>query len=183
MAQDRRHLLMQEALDENLTPEAQQLLGEYLEKDEEVSRQFNRLKQVDSLLRNASFERAPARLALTIMARVAEQVKMQPQDDLASLALSLSLSTVILVMMPALLAASWLVVYAMADPQILIRIVEQTIALLIMVIDSMKALLDEMQKIIASNPEMATAVAVLLPLTLLGFVRYLEDLFTDDTVD
>lgn len=179
MAQDRRQLLMQEALDENLTPEAQKLLGQYLEKDAEAAQQYNRLKQVDQLFRSAPFERAPARLALSIMARIAEQVKMQPQDNLAALALSLSLSTVILVMMPALLAASWLVVNAMADPELLIHIVEQAVALLVMMIEAMKLLLDEVQQLIHENPEMAAAVAALIPLTLLGFVRYLEDHLTD----
>jgi membrane-associated HD superfamily phosphohydrolase len=185
MADERKQQLMQEALDGNLTPEIQQALFDDLEHDAEAAQQWNSLQQVDMVLRTAPFERAPARMALKIMARLVEEVKTQQelQTNLSSLALTLSLALVTVVMMPVLMAASWLVLNAMADAEVLTRAIEETIALLAILIETVQTLLTEAQNLAETDPDAAVMVAALVPLTLLGFVRYMEEFFTDDDSD
>jgi hypothetical protein len=82
-----------------------------------------------------------------------------------------------------LMMASWLVINAMADAKVLTRAIEETIALLVILIEAMQTLLDEAQNLAETDPEAAAMVAALVPLTLLGFVRYMEEFFTDDGSD
>ena len=74
MANERQKRLMQEALETAPPPEGQRELRQHLDRDAESTAEFSRLKQVDALLRTAPFERAPARLALGIMAKLAQAV-------------------------------------------------------------------------------------------------------------
>lgn len=181
MTDERMKLLMQEALDDNLTPELRYQLTKFLERDRSASRQFGQLKQVDKVLQNAPFERAPARLAMSIMARLAEEVKTQAQQspELSSLAVALGLALVTTVMMPMLMAASWLVVNSLANPAVLTEMIQQTVALLIVLIRTMQTLLEEAERYAASDPERAMAVLSLVPMTMLSFVHYMEEYFND----
>jgi hypothetical protein len=182
MADNRLRQLMQESLDGDLSPDARQLLEERVQMEEDEMLHYDGLRQVHMLLSSAPFERAPARLAMKIMERLASQVKAQPESEMAELVLSLSLSVVTLAMMPMLVAASWLVMNAMADPAVLIRVIEQAIALLVMILKAILTLLEEAQALAQHDPETAKLVMTLIPVTLLAFLRYMEETFADESV-
>jgi hypothetical protein len=111
------------------------------------------------------------------MARLSESVKAEAEQkpDISGLALTLGVSLVVVVMMPMMMAASWLVLNMMASPAILTELIQQAIALLVLVINAMKTLLEEAERLVATDPKAAELVLALIPLVLLGFVRYLED--------
>ena len=71
--------MMQAAIDGQLSEEMARRLRDVLARDNGAAREYSRLQRVDSLLQRAPHERAPARLAATIMARVAERVRAQAQ--------------------------------------------------------------------------------------------------------
>jgi hypothetical protein len=175
MADEQLRQQMQEALDGDL--DAQQLVLETLqaEPDQRESRHWDNLLQVDELLQTAPFERAPAQMALRIMAKITEQVKAQPREDISALAMTLSVALVTVVMMPMLVAASWLVVNSLASAELLTQVIQQTVFLLVILIETLQKLIEEAQNLAADNPEAAAMVAALIPLTLLGFVEYLEE--------
>ncbi|HEX2620861.1 MAG TPA: hypothetical protein VHL11_11955, partial [Phototrophicaceae bacterium] len=77
MANDRQRRLMQEALDDILSEEARQELFAHLDEDETDSAEYNQLRRVHSMLSTAPHERAPRRLAATIMARLGESLEAQ----------------------------------------------------------------------------------------------------------
>lgn len=175
MSDKKLRQLMQEALDGELSPENEHFLKSRLAQDQQEASHYIGLKEVDTILRNAPFERAPRRLALKIMARVAEAVKAQRNSESAELALSLSVAVVSLAMMPVLVAASWLVLNGKADPEVLIRVIEQMIALLAVILKALETLLAEAEMIAATDPETAQIVMALIPLTLMSFVNYMEE--------
>jgi hypothetical protein len=116
MADKQLRQLMQEALDGNLSARAQRHLDERVEADPQEMAHFSGLMQVHAVLRAAPFERAPARLALRIMTRLAQEARSQQalDADVSSLALALSVALVTVTTMPMMVAASWLVLNAMA---------------------------------------------------------------------
>jgi hypothetical protein len=176
MANEQLRQQMQEALDGD--PDAHQHVLETLRArpDERESRHWDNLLQVDDLLQTAPFERAPAKMALHIMAKIVEQAKAQPREDISALAVTLSIALVTVVMMPMLMAASWLVLNSLASAELLSRAIEQTVFLLVILIETLQKLIEEAQNLAEDNPEAAAMVAALIPLTLLGFVEYLEEL-------
>ncbi len=180
MADEQLRQQMQEALDGDL--DAQQLVLETLrtKPDERESRHWDSLLQVDTLLQSAPFERAPAKMALRIMAKITEQVKAQPREDISALAMTLSIALVTVVMMPMLMAASWLVLNSLASAELLSEVIQQTVFLLVILIETLQKLIEESQNLASENPEAAAMVAALIPLTLLGFVEYLEELLDLD---
>lgn len=178
MLDNRQRRLMQEALDEVLSPDETQELFSVLDQDEEAAAEFRGLKRVDKLLRRAPQARAPERLAATIMARLAQRLETAVEtEDLPAEtreALMLSLSLVILVMMPMMVAASWLVLNALASPKLLNDVIYRTIALFIMILESLETLLDEAEHLVHDHPEAANIAISLIPLVLLGMLEYLD---------
>jgi hypothetical protein len=171
--------LMQEALDNTLDLKMRQELWEYLDEHHTDAHYYTQLKQVDQMLKTAPHERAPARLAMTIMARLAEEVRAQAErsPDLSRLALTLGLALVTVVMMPMLIAASWLVINAAANPMVLTGMIEHAVALLVVLIRALQILIKEAESLAATDPHAASAALSLVPLTLLGFVNYMEEYF------
>jgi anti-sigma factor RsiW len=170
MANERNRRLMQEALDDNLSPEARQQLFEELNQNPNESAEYSRLRQVDAILRTAPFEHAPKRMALAIMARLAEGVKRQP--GISGLALALGLALVTLVATPLLLAAGWLALNAIASAAILGEILKQLVNLLTTLLGALQIFVNEAQTIVSTNPQAPALAAALVALALAGLAGY-----------
>ena len=170
--------LIQQKLDGELAGEREEELQDVLQRDQEAAEESAKLEQVHDKLRHAPHMRAPSHLAATIMARLAQTIEAQAQLKPLPLevrsALMMSLSMVQFVMMPMMLAASYMVVNAMASPQILIRVMQRTIALQLMMIRSLIVLLEEIEVMIKKDPDMAPVAMSLVPVALKGMLGYLE---------
>jgi hypothetical protein len=175
MANDRLQRLMQESLDEMLSPEQQEELAHTLDRNAAEYDEYSQLERVHQLLSLAPHERAPQRLAATIMARISVMVQEEQKIELETLpseAVAVALSLVAIVTMPLLVAASWLILNAAADPNLLDVIFQQIIAALLLVINMLKVFLEQAQALVSSNPELAMVMLALLPITLLGIAQY-----------
>jgi hypothetical protein len=170
MGNERNRRLMQEALDENLTPDARQKLFEQLNQDPNESAAYSRLRQVDAVLKTAPFEHAPKRLALSIMARLAEGVKKQ--TGVSGLALALALALVTLVATPLLLAAGWMVLSALASTAIMGEILKQIVNLLTIIVSALQLFITEAQEIVSTNPQAPALAAAIVALAVGGLAGY-----------
>ncbi len=172
--------MMQQALDGQLPDEMTQKLAELLHSDHSAAREFNRMQRVDALLKRAPHKRAPARLAATIMARVAEH--MRAETELAGMSpeaqrlMMLSLSAAMMAMMPMMEAASWLVLNARREPELLSTVMLETVGWVSLVTDALIQLLQDAESLARSEPEVATATLALTPYLLSSVLDYLEDL-------
>jgi anti-sigma factor RsiW len=178
MADERLVQQMQEALDGTLSPEMTEQLWHHLDTDEEAADQWGRLQSIDDMLRTAPIERAPERIAVTIMARLAQsvqsQAEMEGMPEATEQALMLALSVVVLVMLPTMIAASWLVMQGIASPELLNQVLLQSIALLQMMIQALIILLEQVEALIREEPEMAAVATALIPVVLIGMLDYLQ---------
>lgn len=171
MANERHKRLMQEALDDNLTAETRAELQAHLQHDLRDAEVFERLQQVDHLLRNAPHERAPQRLALSIMARLAQSVSPRHLTRISGLALALALALVAAVMMPLLVAAGWLLLSAVGNAGLLATAVQRVVALLAIGITTLQTLIQQIQAFIAANPELPAVIISLIPISLFWLLR------------
>ena len=172
--------MMHEELDGQLSDEMARRLVEVLGRDQAAAQEYNRLRRIDTILKRAPHQRAPARLAATIMARLAERVRAQ--TELSALApetqrmMMLSFSAVTMALMPMMEAASWLVLNAQRDPQLLGDVVGEIISLMSLVTDALIQLLDDAEGLAREDPNVATATLALTPYLLSSILDYLEDL-------
>lgn len=171
--------LMQEQLDGELDPQHEAQLHHYLERDSQAAEEKAKLEQVHQVLRTAPSMRAPSRLAATIMAKLAKsieaQAQLEPMREEIKLALMLSTTIVQMAMMPMMIAASYLVMNAAYNPAILSRVMERTIALLVMMIKGLVIMLEEIEEMIEKDPEMAPVAMSLIPVALMGMIEYIQD--------
>ncbi|MDE2750697.1 MAG: hypothetical protein OXI34_17195 [Chloroflexota bacterium] len=182
MAEERsqRQRIMQDAIDGQLSEDMAGRLVEILGRDQSAAREYDRLQRVDSLLKRAPQQRAPARLAAAIMARLAQRV--QAEADLSDLppetqqAMMLCLSASMMAMMPMMEAASWLVLNARRDPELLSNVMIETIGWMTLVTDALIQLLDDAENRARSEPEIATATLALTPYLLRSMLDYLDEL-------
>ncbi|MGJ3240073.1 MAG: anti-sigma factor family protein, partial [Anaerolineae bacterium] len=133
--------LMQEQLDGQLDPQTEQALLEHLQKDNEAAEEQAKLESLHMTLATAPSMRAPSRLAATIMARLAKtveaQAKLQPLPQEVEMALMLTVSLVQMIMMPLMLAASYMVLNTQYSPKLLTHLMERAIALIVMMIEGL----------------------------------------------
>lgn len=178
MSMDYRRM-MQEKLDGELDSQAEQLLHEHLQKDERAAEEQAKLETLHHQLATAPAMRAPSRLAATIMARLAKhleaQAQLEPMPEEVRLALMLTVSVVQMAMMPIMLAASYMVLNTQYSPELLTRVMQRTIALLIMMIDGLVLLLEEIEDMIKKDPDMAPVAMSLVPVALMGMIDYIQD--------
>ncbi len=182
MSQERepQQQLMQDAIDGQLSEEMARKLVEMLGSDQAAAREYDRLQRVESLLKRAPQQRAPARLAATIMARLAQRV--QAETALADLppetqqVMMLCLSASMMAMMPMMEAASWLVLNAQRDPELLSNVMIETIGWMTLVTDALIQLLEDAENRARSEPEIATATLALTPYLLRSVLDYLDEL-------
>ena len=182
MSQERdpRQQMMQEAIDGQLSEDMARKLFDILGSDQMAAREYDRLQRVDSLLKRAPQQRAPARLAATIMARLAQRV--QAETALADLppetqqVMMLCLSASMMAMMPMMEAASWLVLNAQRDPELLSNVMIETIGWMTLVTDALIQLLEDAENRARSEPEIATATLALTPYLLRSVLDYLDEM-------
>ncbi|MDX1992268.1 MAG: hypothetical protein SF029_07755 [bacterium] len=189
MPEERKRLLMQESLDTELPAEVQHELESYLNSEPKEARHYSSLQKVDSMLRTAPFERAPRRLAVTIMARLAETVKEEQETSLSAspelneAALQVALQLVTVAALPLMVGASWMLLNTMADPAAVEAVFAQVAGLYVLVIDVMKVMLDEAAAVYHSNPEAALALLTLMPVVLLKLVEIVLGEDTDEDTE
>ncbi len=172
--------MMQEALDGQLSEGMARKLVDILGSDQSAAHEFERLQHVDDLLKRAPHQRAPARLAVTIMARVVERMRAESQyADLppeTQRVMMLCLSAAMMAMMPMMEAASWLVLNARRDPELLSDVMIETIGWMSLVTDALILLLEDAENLARTEPEVATATLALTPYLLSVMLDYLDEL-------
>ncbi len=174
MANEQLKQQMQEALDATLSAEEFQVLREQLDNDVRGSIEFNRLKKVDTLLKTAPFERAPERLALNIIAKLAEALKPENLSRTSGLALALGLALVMLVALPLLAAALGLFLSAMGSPDALNRVLAQIVNLLATVISMLEVFAQSAQDVL-SNSQAPALLLALIPITSYWMLRFAQN--------
>ena len=173
--------MMQEALDGQLPDETARKLLDILGRDKAAAKEYERLKRVDALLKRAPHQRAPARLAATIMARLAQRVHAETAlSDLSPETQRLmmwSLSASMMAMMPMMEAASWLVLHAQRDPELLSEVMLQTISWMSLVTEALILLLEGAEDLARTQPELAAATLALTPYMLSSILDHLGDVY------
>lgn len=172
MANARQKRLMQEALDDNLSPEALTELHDQLNQDAKTAENFDRLKQVDRMLKTAPHERAPHHLALKIMQRLAESIKPEHLTRLSGLALAVSLSLVALLVMPLLVGIGWLLLTVIGSAAALNSLIQQVVGLLAVGIGILEWFVQQVQVFIDANPEVPIVMVSLIPISLVWLLRF-----------
>jgi len=170
--------LMQERLDGNLDAQQDAELREYLDTEPEAAEKAAALETVHDMLLRSPIMRAPDRLAATIMARlaqaVAEQAELQDMPLALQQALLLSSSMVILNMMPVMVASSYMVINAMAQPRLLTDTIARTVSMMVMMIDAMSIVVEEMENLVREDPRSAPIAASLLPTVMMGMLEAMQ---------
>ena len=169
---------MQESLDGDLSPEQEEELASILDSDRERA-EYDKLQVLDDMLQAAPQERAPQRLALKIMARIAETVKaQQPLDmeaelnEMADAVLNVALTTVTVATLPLLVSASWMLLNARSKPEVAEEALARVAALLILTMDVIQVMLEEAESAYdPENPEVSMAILSMIPSTLLLLVK------------
>lgn len=174
MANERHRRLMQKALDEQLAPEEQAELHQHLEQHTGDADLFRRMKQVDTMLHNPPHERAPQRLAATIMARLAEMAeRMDPRQlsRISGLALALGLGLVAVVLLPLLIGIAWLILTAVGSAAGLTGLIQGIAGLLTFVLGVFESLVQGIQAFLSANPELLLLMLGLIPVSLFWLLR------------
>ena len=173
---DKRKLrLMQEALDGELSEEGQQEHSLLLETDLDYAERFDPMERVDMLLQAAPHERAPERLALTIMARLATAVRPHPRlrahPELSEEMVQTAVQLVTIAALPMLVGAGWMMLNAQNDPEALEAVLYHVAILLTVVMDVMEIVIEKAQEIFPSDPDVAMALLAMLPSLLLAVIQ------------
>lgn len=176
--------MMQEQLDGLLDAERKAELEAHLQRDLEAAEEQAQLENVHDLLTDPPVERAPQRLALTIMARLAQhletQAEIQALPEELQQALLVSWSLVSVTMMPMMVSASYMVLNTNASPEVLEEATYRTIALMVMMIDGLVAILEEVERLIKEDPQMAPVALSLIPIAMLGILDYVQEQMEED---
>ncbi|MCC6802229.1 MAG: hypothetical protein IT319_05030 [Anaerolineae bacterium] len=168
----RQNRRMQEALDKNLPAEELSELYAQIDQSPADAAEFQRLKQVDRMLRAAPFERAPQGLALRIMARLAEGLQPEQLRRSSGLALALGLALVTLVLTPLLAALGLLILNVITSATALNTLIEQVINLLAVVLNSLDSVVQGAQDVLKAYPEAPVLMLTLIPVALLWLGRF-----------
>jgi len=174
MADERQRQLMQEALDQSLSPDLLQKLRQELDGDPSGSQQYNRLKRVDDMLRSAPYERAPARLALGIMAKLAQTMIPRQLSTSSSAAVALGLAMVVMVALPVLTVAISLFLSAMGSAAALNAILQQIANLLALVVAMLDALVQGAQSVLQNYPQAPLLILTVTPIILYWLIKAVE---------
>ena len=68
-----------------------------------------------------------------------------------------------------------MVLNAQYSPQLLTRVMERSVALIVMMIDALVILLEEVERMIEKDPEMARVAMSLIPVALMGMIDYIQE--------
>lgn len=175
MANQRNRRLMQEALDDELTQADREQLYDELDQDPGSTAEYQRLRQVDNLLRDAPFERAPQTLAMSIMARLAEGLKQQNLSHISGLALAVGLSLTTLVLLPLLISLSALFLNAIGSAAALAGLLRSLIGVASVVMLGLESVVQNAQTLIASQPGGLALLTLLVPVSAAWLARTNRD--------
>lgn len=167
----RTQRLMQDALDDRLTPEALQDLHTRLDSDPHQAEAFQRLRDVDRAFRNPPLERAPKTLALKIMARLAEGLDVARLRQNGGLALAVAIALVTLALTPLLAGFGWLLVNTVGDAGALNGILRGMASVLSVVVASLGGLLTSARGVVESSPAVPLALVALIPIGMVALRR------------
>ena len=167
----RQNRLMQEALDKNLPAETLNELYTQMDQSPADAAEFQRLKQVDRMLRAAPMERAPQALALKIMARLAEGLQPEHLRRSSGLALALGLALVALILTPLLALLGWMIISLISSATALGALIGQVVNLLALLMNSLDALVRGAQDMLKAYPE-APVLISLIPIALFWLLRF-----------
>ncbi len=171
MANERQRRLMQESLDERLSVESRQELYGHLDANPADADSYQRLREVDRVLRAAPYERAPKTLALSILARLAEGLGPQPLSHISGLAVALALAAVTLLLVPLLVGLGILFLSLIGSVAALNALIQTVAALLSLVYAGIENLARSAQAMLAANPQIPTLILALVPAGLIHLVR------------
>ncbi|MAS37719.1 MAG: hypothetical protein CL610_27230 [Anaerolineaceae bacterium] len=165
---------MQQALDEQLAPDEQAELRRHLDSSVRDAQAYQRLQEVDATLRTAPHERAPHRLAATIMARLAEMAeRMDPRlSRISGLALAVGLALVGAVMIPIFVLAGWLLLTAIASGAGLVAAIERIVGLLAIMMGLAENMLHQLQAFLSAHPELLAIMIGLIPVSMFWLLWY-----------
>lgn len=168
----RQTRLMQEALDKNLAAEELNALYAQIDQSPADAAEFNRLKQVDRMLRAAPFERTPQGLALKIMARLAEGMQPEQMTRASGLALALGLALIALLLTPLLAGIGWLILNLVGSAGALATLIDQVANLLAVVMSALDGLVRNAQAMLQTYPEAPALMLTLIPVGLFWLLRF-----------
>lgn len=171
MANERQKRLMQEALDEQLEGEARQRLFRELDEDADSNAEYQRLREVDRLLRAAPFERAPKTLALSIMAKLAEGLKQTQLSQLSGLALAIALSIMTIALIPLLVGVSLMFLNAIGSASALAGLLQVVGKMLALVMAGLDSLVAGAQGLLAAYPQTPALMVTLVPVLVFWIAR------------
>src|SRR5262249_39102457 len=141
----RQNRRMQEALDKNLPAEELHDLYAHMDQSPDAAAEFQRLKQVDRMLKSAPYERVPQGLALRIMARLAEGLQPEQLRRSSGVALAVGLALITLILTPLLAVLGWLIVSAITSAAVLGSLIGQVVNLLGLLLNSLTELIHAAQ--------------------------------------
>ncbi|MFW5690877.1 MAG: anti-sigma factor family protein [Chloroflexota bacterium] len=164
---------MQQALDAELSEDAAQELDAILRSDPSQAEEFDAQQRVDDLLRYPPHERAPQRLALTIMSRLAQTLRDQQtrHSALTEAQLQVAIQMVTVATLPLLVSAGYMLLNAQSDRRTLERVLTQVAGLLLIVNDVMTVMIEQAEALYQEDPELAVAMLSLIPNALLLLVN------------
>jgi hypothetical protein len=122
---------------------------------------------------STELEPAPGRLALGIMARLAQTAEEQPRPQPASAALGLALALAALVLLPLLGALGWAILSSIGSPAAFSLLAQRALDTLAALWNSLHALAGDARALAAAYPELPIAAA-LLPLGAWALLRVLN---------
>lgn len=166
----RRMRLMQEAVDEQLSARQTQELRRRLDVEPDARDDYDRLQQVDDMLRTAPHERAPQQLAVRLMARLAESLHVENLSRTAGLALALALTLVTAVLLPLLAGLGWLIISTIGNTAALSAALGQLAGVVSAMLNGLEGLVQAARGILDTYPATPAAL-VLIPVSLFGLWR------------
>ncbi len=166
MANQRAKRLMQESLDEALPQDSRQELFTQLDQDPQGAAEYQRLRQVDRMLKVAPYERAPKSLAMHILARLAEGLHQPQLSQLSGLALALALALVALILVPVLVGAAGLFLGAVGSAGALTALMQMLATVVAVVVAALTLLVDGAKAIVATYPQTPSLMFSLVPVGL-----------------
>ncbi|HVU11484.1 MAG TPA: hypothetical protein VHD90_09410 [Phototrophicaceae bacterium] len=167
----RQNRRMQEALDKNLPAEELHDLYTHMDQSPDAAAEFQRLKQVDRMLKSAPYERVPQGLALKIMARLAEGLQPEQLRRSSGLALAVGLALITLILTPLLAVLGWLIVSAITSAAVLGTLIGQIVNLLGLLLNSLDELVRGAQDMLKAYPEAPVLMITLIPIALFWLAR------------
>lgn len=170
MADPRARRLMQESLDDSLSPRATAELRRALDADPLEQDEYARLRQVDKLLKAAPLEGAPQTLATRILARLAEGVQDMARSRIGGLALAVALGLVTAVLLPLLIGLGLMLVNTLTNASVLSGVIAWAAGALGALAGLLTSLARGAQEILSAYPEVPLALT-LIPLGGLWLLR------------